>query len=73
MLLTSIVDLMSHPESVAFEMNHARKVIWVVDQNQRMFSISYYRKRNMGWIKTLYGRTSGKENEKKGRTIDVSG
>ena len=29
MLLTSIVDLMSHPESVAFEMNHARKVIWV--------------------------------------------
>ena len=66
MLLTSIVDLMSHPESVAFEMNHARKVIWFVDQNQRMFSISYYRKRNMGWIKTLYGRNSGKKMKRGG-------
>ena len=47
MLFTSIVDLMDHPEFVAFERNHGRKAIRFMDPNQGMFSISCYGKRNV--------------------------
>ena len=70
MQFTSIVDLMDHPESVAFEIDHGRKVIWFVDQNKRMFSISYYGKRNIGWIKTLYG-TETLEKKMKRRGVQL--
>ena len=50
-----LVDLLDHPEFVGYELEHNRRVIWFVDKNKDVFSISYYGgRKNVGWVKSIY-------------------